>query len=216
MDKKQQLEENLEAIGMRLEEGKITSDELEMSGISDADLYEMRDNGIITVDSDKNVALTSKGQGEFNTLIRRHRLAERLMSDILNIGGESMEKHACEFEHILSTDITESICTLLGHPTTCPHGKAIPPGGCCSNRRRELEPLILPLDSLSAGEGGKILYISTRDHYRLDKLTSIGLMPGTIVKVHQKQPALVVLFDETTLSMDTEIARDIYVRKLKN
>jgi len=75
--------------------------------------------------------------------------------------------------------------------------------------------LILPLDSLSAGEGGKILYISTRDHYRLDKLTSIGLMPGTIVKVHQKQPALVVLFDETTLSMDTEIARDIYVKKIK-
>jgi DtxR family Mn-dependent transcriptional regulator len=215
MDKKhEQYEENLETIGMRLEEGEATLEGLKKSGIGDADLSEMKENGAINI-SNNNVTFTSKGQEEFNTLIRRHRLAERLMSDILNIGQESMEKHACEFEHILSTDITESICTLLGHPTTCPHGKAIPPGDCCSKRRRDLEAMILPLDSLSAGEGGKILYISTRDHYRLDKLTSIGLMPGTIVKVHQKQPALVVLFDETTLSMDTEIARDIYVRKIK-
>ena len=214
MDKKQQYEENLETIGMRIEEGGAFLDDLKRANIGDTDLSEMKENGAINI-SNRNVTFTSKGQEEFNTLIRRHRLAERLMSDILNIGGESMEKHACEFEHILSTDVTESICTLLGHPTTCPHGKAIPPGDCCGKRGRELEPLILPLDSLSAGEGGKILYISTRDHYRLDKLTSIGLMPGTIVKVHQKQPALVVLFDETTLSMDTEIARDIYVKKIK-
>lgn len=216
MDKKHQYDENLEIIGIKFEDGEVSLERLKKSGMAEETINEMEEEEIIAIGNDGSVKLTEKGRKEFNPLIRRHRLAERLMNDILNIGHESMERHACEFEHILDTDITESICILLGHPTTCPHGKVIPPGDCCSGRRRELEAMILPLDSLGAGERGKILYISTRDHYRLDKLTSIGLMPGTLVRVHQKHPALVVLFDETTLSLDTEIARDIYVRKLKS
>lgn len=221
MDKQQQdarqaheaYEEDLEAIGMRFEEGEVTSEILKKSGIN---IFEMKEKGVIAINPDGILSFTRKGQDEFNSLIRRHRLAERLMSDVLYLGHESMEKHACEFEHILSLDITESICILLGHPTTCPHGKTIPPGDCCSKRRRKLEPLILPLDNLGSGERGKILYISTSDHNRLDKLTAMGLMPGTIIRIHQRQPAIVILFDETTLSMDSDIAREIYVRKIKN
>ncbi|OGW02570.1 MAG: hypothetical protein A3I04_06045 [Nitrospinae bacterium RIFCSPLOWO2_02_FULL_39_110] len=215
MDKKQQYDENLELIGMKLEEGTVALNGLKGAGIEETDIREMKEKGIITVASNENVNFTKKGQEDFNSLIRRHRLAERLMSDILNIGHESMERLACELEHILDTDITESICILLGHPTTCPHGKSIPPGDCCSERRKELEPLILSLDNLNSGEVGKILYISTRDHHRLDKLTSIGLMPGTLIRIHQRQPAIVILFDETTLSIDSDIAKEIYVRKIK-
>ncbi|MBI4378879.1 MAG: metal-dependent transcriptional regulator [Nitrospinae bacterium] len=215
MDKKQQFEENLEKIGMRFEEGNVTLDGLRNSGMGEVVIDEMKNKGIISIHADGSLRLTNRGQIAFNSLIRRHRLAERLMNDILNMSHKSMERHACKFEHILDTDITESICILLGHPTTCPHGKVIPPGDCCSKGRKELEPLIVSLDNLSSGEAGKILYISTRDHHRLDKLTSFGLMPGTIVKVHQKQPAIVILFDETTLSIDSEVAREIYVRKIK-
>ena len=50
-----------------------------------------------------------------------------------------VEESACKFEHILSPDVTERICTLLGHPTACPHGSPIPKGDCCDSRR-VLEP----------------------------------------------------------------------------
>ena len=65
-------------------------------------------------------------------IIRRHRLAERLFTDSLAMDSESeIEQQACKFEHILSTEATDKICTFLGHPRTCPHGAPIPPGPCC-------------------------------------------------------------------------------------
>ena len=69
-----------------------------------------------------------------------HRLAERLFRDVLGIHDEDeIESSACKFEHILSPDVTERICTLLGHPTACPHGSPIPKGDCCDSHR-VLEP----------------------------------------------------------------------------
>jgi DtxR family Mn-dependent transcriptional regulator len=68
-------------------------------------------------------------------VIRRHRLAERLFIDVLSIRDEhEVEESACKFEHILSPEVTDSMCALLGHPTECPHGSPIPPGECCPKR----------------------------------------------------------------------------------
>jgi putative ABC transport system ATP-binding protein len=79
------------------------------------------------------VELTPRGQERAGSIIRRHRLAERLFTDSLAMDSESeIEQQACKFEHILSPEATDKICTFLGHPRTCPHGATIPPGACCT------------------------------------------------------------------------------------
>jgi putative ABC transport system ATP-binding protein len=80
------------------------------------------------------VELTTRGRERAGSIIRRHRLAERLFTDSLAMDSESeIEQQACKFEHILSPEATDKICTFLGHPRTCPHGALIPPGPCCGN-----------------------------------------------------------------------------------
>src|SRR3954470_5727531 len=78
------------------------------------------------------VELTPRGRERAGSIIRRHRLAERLFTDSLAMDSETeIEQQACKFEHILSPEATDKICTFLGHPKTCPHGAPIPPGPCC-------------------------------------------------------------------------------------
>ncbi len=81
------------------------------------------------------VELTPRGRERAGSIIRRHRLAERLFTDSLAMDSETeIEQQACKFEHILSPEATDKICTFLGHPRTCPHGAPIPPGPCCASR----------------------------------------------------------------------------------
>jgi putative ABC transport system ATP-binding protein len=78
------------------------------------------------------VQLTPRGREKAGSIIRRHRLAERLFTDSLAMDSETeIEQQACKFEHILSPEATDKICTFLGHPRTCPHGAPIPMGLCC-------------------------------------------------------------------------------------
>jgi putative ABC transport system ATP-binding protein len=85
----------------------------------------------------EDVSFTHDGEARARSVIRRHRLAERLFVDVLSIRDDaSVESNACTFEHILSPEVTDRICAFLGHPTTCPHGSPIPPGECCGNGTR--------------------------------------------------------------------------------
>jgi putative ABC transport system ATP-binding protein len=78
------------------------------------------------------VDFTDKGRQRAGEIIRRHRLAERLFTEALHVESEKeIEQQACKFEHILSAEATDRICTFLKHPRTCPHGSPIPLGPCC-------------------------------------------------------------------------------------
>jgi len=214
----QNREEVLQLIGVLADEGEVKIDSLkkflEENIIHDL-LKHLVENKMIIIDSKNRITLTEVGKKEAMQVTRRHRLAERLLFDVLDIkDNEVTESHACDFEHILNTEVADSICTLLGHPRFCPDGKPIPPGNCCGEKRDKVESVFVSLESLNVGEMGKISYMCTSEHSRLDKLSSMGLLPGVTVKVHQKQPSFVIVFDETTLAMDYDIARDIYVRKL--
>ncbi|HWB97442.1 MAG TPA: iron dependent repressor, metal binding and dimerization domain protein, partial [Bryobacteraceae bacterium] len=91
--------------------------------------------GLVRVEGAR-VEFTGQGEERARSVIRRHRLAERLFIDVLALRDEtSVESNACTFEHILSPEVTDRICTFLGHPTECPHGSPIPPGDCCRERR---------------------------------------------------------------------------------
>jgi putative ABC transport system ATP-binding protein len=96
----------------------------------------MRPEGIFSTDGSAVVTLTSRGRNRAGSIIRRHRLAERLFTDSLAMDSESeIEQQACKFEHILSPGATDKICSFLGHPRTCPHGAPIPPGPCCGGKK---------------------------------------------------------------------------------
>jgi Mn-dependent DtxR family transcriptional regulator len=93
--------------------------------------------GVSIGDGSMILELTSKGRQRAADIIRRHRLAERLFTDSLAMDSETeIEQQACKFEHILSPEATDKICTFLGHPKTCPHGAPIPQGRCCEVRDR--------------------------------------------------------------------------------
>ena len=145
-------------------------------------------------------------------IIRRHRLAERLLNDVLEVKEDTMDSSACKFEHFLDEEVTTSICTLLGHPVSCPHGKAIPPGECCGKANKEIRPVVMPVTELRSGDRAKISYIVTRYHERLYRLSSMGLLPGVQIRLHQRHPTYVIQMGETQIALDTAIARDIYVR----
>jgi len=92
----------------------------------------LKPSGVSIGDGSMIVELTDRGRQRAADIIRRHRLAERLFTDSLALDSETeIEQQACKFEHILSPEATDKICTFLGHPKTCPHGAAIPPGQCC-------------------------------------------------------------------------------------
>jgi DtxR family Mn-dependent transcriptional regulator len=154
---------------------------------------------------------TETGSKRGEGIIRRHRLAERLLVDVLNMREMSIESNACCFEHFLSPEVTDHICTLLGHPRKCPHEKPIPVGDCCIRAEKSLETVVVPLSELHSGESGRIVYISTQYHQRLDRLSSLGLFPGRVVRVHQREPLFVVFLDETQLALEREIVDEIHV-----
>ena len=80
---------------------------------------------------DSEVALTDRGHRRARNVIRRHRLAERLFTDTFAVADSEAHSQACKFEHIISPELDQRICTFLNHPKTCPHGSPIPPGPCC-------------------------------------------------------------------------------------
>ncbi|MGR3317602.1 MAG: metal-dependent transcriptional regulator [Candidatus Anammoxibacter sp.] len=176
-------------------------------------LHKMADDGFVQFDDDSKVDLTDTGREEAKLVIRRHRLAERLLHDVLDITSDEYESGACRFEHYVGDDVVASICILLGHPSSCPHGRAIPKGECCSKHPKDIKSLVLPLSKMNSGDTGKVVYISTEFHDRLDRISGIGILPGTKIKVHQKMPTLVIQIGETQVALDNNIASNIYMRR---
>lgn len=157
------------------------------------------------------ILLTNQGREQAAQITRRHRLAERLLVDVLGMSLQDAEKGACEFEHVVAPEVADSICTLLGHPRQCPHGAPIPHGKCCVAAKEVVENVVVPLTKLEAGATARIAYISTPIHSRLHKLMAFGIGPGMTLTIHQKSPSYVISCEHTELAIEEDVARDIYV-----
>ncbi len=179
-----------------------------------ADLQELAAAGLVRLEGE-HVALTDDGEARARNVVRRHRLTERLFRDLLDLGERTMEAQACEFEHILSREATESVCTLLGHPPTCPHGKPIPPGDCCGTFQRTVRSLVTGLRTFDLGATGRIVFIAPKFHDRMDRLAALGVIPGSTIRLHQRSPSYVIEVGETTIALDPEIAGEIYVKPVE-
>lgn len=177
-------------------------------------LGELLRHGLVTHDVGK-LALTPDGEVQAREAVRRHRLAERLVHDVMDVHGWQVDEAACEFEHSLHRGIDEHICTLLGHPKTCPHGRPIPPGRCCQARKNAAEPAIVPLSEMRADERGAIAYLSTTRQETMQKLMAFGALPGAPVSVIQTFPSIVIQVGQTQIALDKPLAQDIYVRRIQ-
>ena len=215
------LEEILEHVFTEREEGRDAPAAILAAATSDhapdaraADLAELASAGLVRVEGD-HVLLTPEGEARAKDVVRRHRLTERLFRDLLDLGEKATEEQACEFEHILSREATESVCTLLGHPPTCPHGKPIPPGECCGAFQRTVRPLVTGLRTFDVGATGRIVFIAPKFHDRMDRLAALGVIPGSTVKLHQRSPSYVIEVGETTIALDPEIAGEIFVKPVE-
>jgi DtxR family Mn-dependent transcriptional regulator len=179
-----------------------------------ADLELLAGEGLLRLEG-AAVQLTPAGEARARDVVRRHRLTERLFKDLLAVSDSTMEDQACELEHILSPEATESVCTLLGHPPTCPHGRPIPPGSCCGTYQKTMRPLVTGLRHFELGATGRIVFIAPKFHDRMDRLAALGVIPGSELRLHQRSPSYVIEIGETTIALDPEIAGEIFVKPVE-
>jgi DtxR family Mn-dependent transcriptional regulator len=172
---------------------------------------ELERRGLVERTPGGALALTDLGRRRTESIIRRHRLAERLVCDVLHADIAAAEDSACVFEHLLAPDIADAICTLLGHPRLCPHGHPIPGGDCCRRDDSELSSVIVRLSRLKAGQKARIAYLEGEASPRIQKLLSLGLTPGRTIELLQRWPVIVVRVDATQVALDFDVADSVSV-----
>jgi DtxR family Mn-dependent transcriptional regulator len=159
--------------------------------------------------------LTPEGRALAARQVRRQRLAEVLFTSVLDArDSEAVDRTACVMEHVLSASLTDSVCSFLGHPPRCPHGREIPPGDCCRVLSSSVEPLVRPLERLGLGEIARVVHVATRSPERLVRLSGLGLVPGARIQLQQKTPAAVVRLGGLTLALEPAIAAEVYVQRV--
>jgi DtxR family Mn-dependent transcriptional regulator len=212
MSKKRERDEYLEQLWYMKEEGKDSIDALK-SALEidyDADITnELLSEDLVSLSEAKDtIALTRKGEDYAQQLIRAHRLAERLLHNVL---GGDYESGACEFEHTVTPELVDSICILLGHPRECPHGMPIPEGQCCRHSSTTAQSSVIPLVELAVGQSARVAYINCKSDQQLHKIDSLCIRPGAVVTLHQRYPTYVIECEDSNIAMDEEIVSNICV-----
>ena len=156
--------------------------------------------------------LTRAGRTGGRSVVRRHRLAESLLRDVLAVGSQHMmEEEACRFEHVLLDGLDDKICILLGHPATCPHGKTIPEGECCRKAKTDQISEVGPLCDGKAGSEGVVSYLTTRNNREVQKMMAMGILPGTPIQLIRCFPSYVFQAGYSQFTVDRSLAEIIYV-----
>ncbi len=210
----EEIVELLESVWTNEEKGEFAAESIANEAkteVTEELLAECEREGYLTRSGRDEINLTPLGRRTAEEIIRRHRLAERLVVDVLGMTLEESEADACEFEHLLARGVTDAICTLLGHPRFCPHHHPIPQGRCCRQSEDQIDSVVITADRLEIGREGRIAYVSAANFPRIQKLSALGITPGVKIRVHQRFPSFVIQCDETQIALEQEIARDIYV-----
>ncbi|MFC1481060.1 metal-dependent transcriptional regulator [Candidatus Neomarinimicrobiota bacterium] len=214
------IDEILEAVWIADEDGDMHISKLDVDcphDVVDIDIPEciaqLADDGLLAFSGDE-VAFTPSGRKKAQNVIRRHRLAQRLLMDVLDVSEKESEAMACKFEHILSEEVTDKVSAFLGHPTFDPNGRPIPAGDNTSETAELIAPLVSRLNGMKVGSQARIAFLTPSFHKRFDRLAAFGINPGSEITLHQTRPAFVVRIGETELALDKDIAREIFVRPL--
>src|SRR5205085_8893017 len=126
--------------------------------------------------------LTSKGRKRAESVVRKHRLAERLLTDVIGLEWHKTHSEACRWEHVISDDVEAKLVVLLGNPSTCPHGNPIP-GGPVTKRYLTVLADSEPGDHVRLERVTEQVEVDTKS---LTYLDSHGFIPGVDAEVGSK------------------------------
>jgi DtxR family transcriptional regulator, Mn-dependent transcriptional regulator len=211
------VEEYLETIESLHEEGEpvIQARIAERLGKSAPSVSEMLDrlssDGYIDR-AGRKISLTEKGQDIARRVIRKHRLAERLLVDVIGLPWYKVHEEAGRWEHVISDDVEERLVALLGDPSTCPHGNPIPGAAQQPSERERQVPLA------DVAPGTNIRFARLTEAVELD-LTSLrylddaGFIPGITASVKTRAPdgTVVLGLEGGSLALGHDLCGKLFV-----
>jgi DtxR family transcriptional regulator, Mn-dependent transcriptional regulator len=165
--------------------------------------------GYTELRDDRTIRLTEKGRRLATTVVRRHRLAERLLTDVIGLEWEKVHREAARWEHAISADVEDKLVALLGDPVTCPHGNPIPG----SRRRHNATPTV----QLAASEPGPVTVARISEKLELNDdglslLARARLIPGasaTVIERNDRGVKVKTAAGEHTVP--TDVAEQLFV-----
>ena len=167
--------------------------------------------GLVTHEPYKGVKLTEEGLKIALQVIRRHRLSERLLTDLLKVDWDKVHNAACRLEHCITDDIILNLEKALGHPLTCPHGHPIP-----TKCGAIIEEESILLEELEPQEEGEVAKIMDEDPELLRYLLKLSLTPGVHLRVLEKTPyegPVTVEINGKTYAISRKVAALVKVRR---
>ena len=183
------VEEYLEVIYRLTEKGDpapltLLAERLAISSVSANEMVrKLAERGLVTYEPYKGVSLTPSGRQQAQSMLRRHRLWERFLTDILGFPWSQVHEEACRLEHATSNLLEEYLTAYLSQPSSCPHGIPFPGG------ESSLEESVT-LAELPAKQSGRVVAVMNEDAAFLSALERAGLKPGAWVEMAQVEPAM--------------------------
>ncbi|HTP60101.1 MAG TPA: metal-dependent transcriptional regulator [Spirochaetia bacterium] len=211
------VEEYLEAIyKLNQESRRLGTTELGKElAVSPASATEMMDRlvekGLAEKSREKGIALTRKGRKAALELIRKHRISERFLVDVLGMDWKDVHEEACKLEHVLSPEVESRMEALLKNTGTCPHGHPIP-----DRFGRTAESPTRLLSTLKRNESAVIAKIAEERRDLLEYLATLGMMPEAAVQVEQVAPfdgPLLIRVNGASYALGREVAEKIWVKE---
>jgi DtxR family Mn-dependent transcriptional regulator len=167
------------------------------------------------VDSrERSLHLTPKGRSRAESVVRKHRLAERLLTDVIGLPWHKTHMEACRWEHVISDDVEQRLVTLLGNPATCPHGNPIPGAG---RQRADLRAVA----ELEPGDQVRLERVTEQVEVDLDALIYLdehGFIPGADAEVRSRAPDGTITLDlkkgdKDSIALGPALAAQLYVSR---
>ncbi|MGH9277400.1 MAG: metal-dependent transcriptional regulator [Acidimicrobiales bacterium] len=180
-------------------------------GTMTATVKRLAERGLLDHKLYKGVELTSAGHRAAVATIRRHRIVERFLADMLGYAWNEADRLAGSFEHELPQEVEERLYVALDRPAACPHGFPIPPPEVAEI------PTLPPLYDLEPGDRAVVAVPGSVDGDVVAFLETLGVRPGVGIEVLEKHPfdgPIVVRVDGKARTLGDKVARQIYVRKL--
>ena len=178
-------------------------------GTATAIVKRLAERGLVDHRPYRDVELTEAGRAAAVAAIRRHRIVERFLSDMLGYAWNEADRLAATFEHDLPPEVEERLFVALDRPTSCPHGFPIP-----EPEVRDI-PAMPPLYDLEPGEVAVVALPGSIDPDLVAFLETLGLRPGVVVEVREKHPfdgPMVVRVDGTDRTVGDRVAQQIFVK----
>lgn len=176
-------------------------------------LQKLEKKGLIEYRANKGASLTEQGKKVAVLTVRRHRLWERFLTDILGLRWDKVHDEACRLEHATSPDTEKGLVSILGDVDTCPHGHYIP------DREGNIkEERATPLSEFEPGQKAYILAIAREEPGLLRESEKLGLKPKTVVSVEAKNSdgTLELKVDGERLVLKKNLATALLARSLSS